>query len=52
MMPQPLSRNQMVWLARGAALGSFLRWLLRAMRAVAGELRYIGRASGRLPKSS
>lgn len=42
----------MVWLARGAALGGFLRWLLRAMHAVAGELRDIGRASGGIPKSS
>jgi fluoride ion exporter CrcB/FEX len=51
-MPRPSSRNQLLWLARGAALGSFLRWLLRAMRAVAGELRHIGRVSGRVPTSS
>jgi holin-like protein len=35
-----LNRNQAIWLARGVALGIFLRRLLRALRRVTGQLRY------------
>ena len=48
---QPLSKNQMVWLARGAALGGFLQQLLRSLHAIATD-GYIGLTGGRLSKRS
>jgi hypothetical protein len=47
---EPLNRNQAIWLARGVALGIFLRRLLRALRWVTGHLRYTSLAGRRLPK--
>jgi hypothetical protein len=36
-----LSWKQAIWLARGAALGSFLRRRVEALRAILGQLRVI-----------
>jgi hypothetical protein len=48
---KPSNKDQAIWLARGAALGTLLRRLLRALRAGVGQLGDIGRARTRLPKS-
>jgi hypothetical protein len=45
-----LNRNQTLWLARGAALGRFLRRMLQAWHAGLDWLCEIGAARGRLPK--
>ena len=45
-----LNRNQALWLARGAALGTFLLRLVRAWRAGADRLREVGLARKALPK--
>lgn len=47
---KPLNSDQTIWLARGVALGSFLRRLLRTLRRGVGQLRAIGLAGTRLPK--
>jgi hypothetical protein len=45
-----LNGDQAIWLARGAAIGSLLLWVMRAVRGAVGHLRGIGFARGRLPK--
>ncbi len=45
-----LNRNQALWLARDAALGTFLLRLVRAWRAGVDWLREIGSARRGLPK--
>lgn len=45
-----LSRNQAIWLTRGAALGIFLRRRLDALRATLGQLRGIRLGRRRLPE--
>jgi len=47
---EPSSRDQAIWLARGAALGTFLTRVLRALRAGASGLRDDGRARRALPR--
>ena len=42
---EPSNKDQVIWLARGAALGTFLGRLLQALCAGVGQLRGIG--SGR-----
>jgi hypothetical protein len=47
---KPLNRDQAIWLARGAALGTFLTRVLHALRAGASGLRDDGRARRALPR--
>ena len=46
------NRDQATWLARGAALGTFVGRLLHALTAGVGRLHDIGRARRMLPKRS
>jgi hypothetical protein len=46
-----LTRNQLLWLARGAALGTILRHLLGALRGSADRRRDIPIARKRLPQA-
>ena len=46
---EPSNRDQAIWLARGAALGTFVGRLLRALRAGVG-LRQTGFGHRTLPK--
>lgn len=45
-----LNSNHAIWLARGVALGAFLRVLLRASRSGAGQAPDIGFRRSRPPK--
>ncbi|MGH6896441.1 MAG: hypothetical protein ACREJ5_07825 [Geminicoccaceae bacterium] len=47
---EPSNSHEAIWLARGAALGTFLRRLLHALRAGVGPLRDIGFRRRMLPK--
>jgi hypothetical protein len=47
---EPSNSHEAIWLARGTALGIFLRRLLQALRAGAGRLDDVGRARRGLPK--
>ena len=47
---EPSNRDEAIWLARGAALGTFVGRLLDALHAGVGRLRDIGRAHTMLPK--
>ena len=47
---EPSNKNQTIWLARGAALGTFVGRLLHALRAGVGRLRHVGLARTRLSK--
>jgi len=46
---EPSIRNQAIWLALGAALGTFVERLLHALRAAVGGLRDVGRICSRAP---
>ena len=45
-----LNRKQTIWLARGAALGFVVQWLLCALRACFGQLRDLASTRRGLPK--
>jgi hypothetical protein len=47
---EPSNRDQAIWLARGAALGTFVGRLLRALRAGVGQLRQTRFGHRTLPK--